>query len=288
MKRAAMLGFATVVMAASQALAQGTAAPPASTNQAAPSGAVTNSASGIQKATTATMAVRFLSIRSVDLMATKLIGVNVYNNQNKSLGEIEDLVLDNGKTLSGVVISVGGFLGIGEHYVIVDPATMVVQVTDSTMKAYINTTKDNLKGAPTFTYAKNKTTYERSTSTSPQAAGMTSYSAPLKASAEVPPNDSKGTGSVDAKFDPASKMLTWTITYSGLTGPVTAAHFHGPAEAGKNAPPVVPINGNLASPIKGSATLTDAQVKDLQAGHWYFNVHTAAHKDGELRGQLSR
>jgi hypothetical protein len=83
-------------------------------------------------------------------------------------------------------------------------------------------------------------------------------------------------------------MLTWTVTYEGLTGPATAAHFHGPAAAGANAPPVVPIKGNLASPITGSATLTDAQAADLSAGNWYFNVHTAKYPDGEIRGQLGK
>jgi hypothetical protein len=118
------------------------------------------------------------------------------------------------------------------------------------------------------------------------AATMT-YSADLKGSTEVPPNDSKGTGSVSATFDPASKKLTYSVTYAGLTGPATAAHFHGPAAVGANAPPVVPIAAtDLASPIKGEATLTDAQAADLAAGKWYFNVHTAANKGGEIRGQL--
>lgn len=290
MKKATILGFAAAAFAATYpAMAQTT--PPASANQTNSSGPMSHPGGGIQKAT-------FLTIRSVDLMATKLIGANVYNNQNESLGEIEDLVLDNGKSLSGVVISVGGVLGIGEHYVIVDPATMIVQVADGTMKAYIDTSKDNLKSAPEFSYSKSRisnaaasrtaSNATTSTDSKSQALGMMSFSAPLKASAEVPPNDSKGTGSIEAKFDPSSKKLNWTINYSGLTGPATAAHFHGPAEPGKNAPPVVPINGNLASPIKGSATLTDAQVADLRAGHWYINVHTAAHKDGELRGQLAK
>jgi hypothetical protein len=65
----------------------------------------------------------------------------------------------------------------------------------------------------------------------PAAAEMVSYKADLKASTEVPPNDSKGTGAVDASYDTTSKKLTWTITYSGLTGPASAAHFHGPAAA---------------------------------------------------------
>jgi hypothetical protein len=122
----------------------------------------------------------------------------------------------------------------------------------------------------------------------PAFAEMVSYKADLKASSEVPPNDSKGTGTVDATYDTTSKKLTWTITDSGLSGPTTAAHFHGPADVGKNAPPVVPISGNLVSPIKGEATLTDAQALELQGGRWYFNVHTEANKAGEIRGQIMK
>ena len=69
----------------------------------------------------------------------------------------------------------------------------------------------------------------------------------------------------------------------------TAAHFHGPAEVGKNAAPAVWISEkgqNLASPFKGTATLTDAQADDLLKGLWYANVHTEANKGGEIRGQV--
>jgi hypothetical protein len=122
----------------------------------------------------------------------------------------------------------------------------------------------------------------------PAIAEMVSYKADLKASSQVPPNDSKGTGLVDATYDTTSKKLSWTVTYSGLTGPATAAHFHGPAAADANAKVVVPHSGDLASPMKGEATLTDDQAADLQAGRWYFNVHTAAHKGGEIRGQVMK
>ena len=125
-------------------------------------------------------------------------------------------------------------------------------------------------------------------SAAPASAEMLSYKADLKGATEVPANDSKGSGDVDATYDTASKKLTWTVTYSGLTGGATAAHFHGPAAAGANAPPVVPLSGKLDSPIKGDATLTDAQAADLQAGRWYFNVHTDANKGGELRGQVMK
>ena len=120
-------------------------------------------------------------------------------------------------------------------------------------------------------------------------AATESFVADLKGSTEVPPNDSKGTGAVTATYDTATKKLSYTATYMGLTGPATAAHFHGPAAAGANAPPVVPVPPTaLASPIKGEATLTDAQAADLEGGKWYFNVHTAAHGPGEIRGQVMK
>ncbi len=112
--------------------------------------------------------------------------------------------------------------------------------------------------------------------------------ADLKGSAEVPPTESKGTGTAAVTFDTADKKLTWTVTYSGLTGPATAAHFHGPAEAGKNAGVAVPIPNQGTSPVNGSATLTDAQAADLMAGRYYINVHTAANPDGEIRGQVTK
>ena len=103
-------------------------------------------------------------------------------------------------------------------------------------------------------------------SVSPALAGTTHYKASLTGPAETPPTDSKGTGTVDATYDDTTKTLAWTIDYSGLTGPAVAAHFHGPAAAGTAAPIEVPLTGSLDCPIKGSATVTGAQAKDLTSG----------------------
>ena len=111
--------------------------------------------------------------------------------------------------------------------------------------------------------------------------------ATLDGKSETPPNASAGKGTADIDYDAATKKLSWKVTYSGLTGPATMAHFHGPAAPGVNAPPVVPVPMSaLANPMTGTATLTDAQIADLEAGKWYFNIHTAAHPGGEIRGQL--
>jgi len=108
----------------------------------------------------------------------------------------------------------------------------------------------------------------------------------LDGASEVPPTSSTGTGTADLDYDAATKKLSWKLTYSGLTGPATAAHFHGPAEAGNNAGVEVAIPGATSSPAEGSATLTDAQAADLKAGKLYVNVHTAANPKGEIRGQV--
>jgi hypothetical protein len=112
--------------------------------------------------------------------------------------------------------------------------------------------------------------------------------ATLDGKSETPPNASNGTGTADIDYDAASKKLTWKLTYSGLTGPATAAHFHGPAEPGKNAGVAVAIPNATTSPNEGSATLTDAQAADLLAGKYYVNVHTAANPGGEIRGQVTK
>jgi hypothetical protein len=123
--------------------------------------------------------------------------------------------------------------------------------------------------------------------TSAASAAMVEYSASLNGASEVPPKQTAGIGDLLATLDTTKKELIYTLTFEGLSGPATAAHFHGPAAAGANAGVAVPIGGkDPTSPVHGSATLTDAQIKDLEAGKWYVNVHTAANPGGEIRGQV--
>jgi hypothetical protein len=121
----------------------------------------------------------------------------------------------------------------------------------------------------------------------PAYAEQITLKADLKGANEVPPNTSPATGKAEATLDTETKVLTWTVTYADLTGPAMGAHFHGPSEPGKNAGIVLPFK-TVASPIQGTATLTDNQMADLVAGKWYANVHTAANPGGELRGQMMK
>lgn len=116
-----------------------------------------------------------------------------------------------------------------------------------------------------------------------------SFTVPLTGSEQGPPVTTSGKGTADLSYDPTTRVLTWTITYSGLSSAATMAHFHGPAPAGKNAGVQIWISKKgtaPTSPIKGQATLTPEQAQQLMAGDWYINIHTADHPAGEIRGQV--
>jgi hypothetical protein len=116
---------------------------------------------------------------------------------------------------------------------------------------------------------------------------LVTFTTQLRAANEVPPNASPATGSVDAVFNKDTNLLRWKVSYTGLTGPAAAAHFHGPAAIGANAGVALPWQNPIHSPMEGSATLTAAQAADLVAGRWYANIHTKANPGGEVRGQMT-
>lgn len=123
-------------------------------------------------------------------------------------------------------------------------------------------------------------------SLSTAAAATISFHATLSAAEEVPPKTSAGSGEMLGSLNTATNELTYTVTFNNLTGPATMAHFHGPAKAGANAGVVVPLGNNPTSPIHGTKKLTEDQIKQLESGMWYVNVHTAANPAGEIRGQV--
>lgn len=96
---------------------------------------------------------------------------------------------------------------------------------------------------------------------------------------------STGTGRVNCVLDLSTNVLSWHITWQGLTGAATVAHFHGPALPGQNGG--VQIGLGTTSPETGSAVLSASQRNDLLAGLWYVNIHTGAFPGGEIRGQVN-
>jgi len=124
---------------------------------------------------------------------------------------------------------------------------------------------------------------------SPAHAARVRLSANLDGKKEIPPVESPGTATATVWFDKDTGMVTWDVYWSGLSGDPTAAHFHGPASKYNKAGVQVDLGGNgFVSPFRGSAPLTAEQAEQLLAGRWYVNIHTAAHPDGEIRGQVLR
>ena len=113
---------------------------------------------------------------------------------------------------------------------------------------------------------------------------------PLTGAQEVPPVQTQGSGSAALTYDPSTRVVTWSITFGGLSSQATMAHFHGPAPAGKNAGVKVGISQKgspeVASPISGQATLSPDDAKVFEAGEMYINIHTKDHPGGEVRGQV--
>jgi hypothetical protein len=98
--------------------------------------------------------------------------------------------------------------------------------------------------------------------------------------------DGPATGSLTARYSPSRRILDWSLSYSGLSGPVTWAEFRGPDIEGTDSA-IVPINLPLeGNPHPGAATLTDRQAADLEAGRWYVTIKTEKFPAGEIRGPV--
>jgi hypothetical protein len=121
-------------------------------------------------------------------------------------------------------------------------------------------------------------------------AAPVSFTVPLTGDQQVPPVQTPGSGTANLTYDSSTHVVTWNITFSGLTSQATMAHFHGPAPAGKNAGVKVWIsqkgNMDLTSPLSGQATLSADDAQMFESGNMYINVHTKTNPGGEIRGQV--
>jgi hypothetical protein len=113
---------------------------------------------------------------------------------------------------------------------------------------------------------------------------------PLSGNQEVPPVTTSGSGTFTGTYDESTMMLTFTVTFEGLSSGTSAAHFHGPAAPGINGGVQIGWTGFPTGVTSGThtetVTLNATQEAQLLAGLWYANIHTAMHGGGEIRGQL--
>jgi len=105
---------------------------------------------------TAPADAKFSTVAKDEMFSSKLKGLNVYNQKDEKVGEISDLAIGKGQQVQAMILSVGGFLGVGEHYVAVSPSSLNVKYDKDkdTWRATMNATKDQLKAAPEFKYPK--------------------------------------------------------------------------------------------------------------------------------------
>jgi hypothetical protein len=96
----------------------------------------------------------FVNIPKQGELSSNLIDLDVYNGSGQNLGEIKDVAVGENGQVDAYILSVGGFLGLGEHYVAVNPRDVSVKYDSSDRKwhATLNTTTSELKAAPQFKY----------------------------------------------------------------------------------------------------------------------------------------
>lgn len=108
---------------------------------------------------------------------------------------------------------------------------------------------------------------------------------------EVPAvTNSTATGTMTGMYTPSTKVLNYTITYSGLTGPATAAHLHFGDAKHTTPQPTVPFTGvpsTASGSFAGTVTLNPMQADSLMAKRMYANIHTTVNGGGELRANLT-
>lgn len=145
----ALLASAAFGAAAFAQNAQQSQSQPSQQKPAAQEPAQTQRQSG---AAQASKPVQYYTQRGEDYRVSRIIGTTVRNNQNENVGEVEDLIMEKGGDVKAAIISVGGFLGIGERWVAVNFDSLNLQPDGNNWRVILNTTRDQLKSAPEFKY----------------------------------------------------------------------------------------------------------------------------------------
>ena len=119
--------------------------------------------------------------------------------------------------------------------------------------------------------------------------GVSTFRFGMDALQELPLTGSPGTGSCTVILNELSGSVSVSCAYEGLVGNTFAAHIHGPAQPGENAPVIVPLTatGAMSGTITGGGTLSPSLAQALLDGLTYVNLHTDAHPPGEIRGQIA-
>lgn len=144
--RSLLLGTTLLAASATFALAQSPDATTPATSSSAPMQAAPATLANDLRPT-------FVVQNKSDMVTSKLIGLTIQNGASETIGEIADVVLDDKNTVKSWVVGVGGFLGIGTKYVAIDPSALKLsRVDDTTLKATIDTNKDQLRAAPEYIY----------------------------------------------------------------------------------------------------------------------------------------
>ena len=97
----------------------------------------------------------FAQVQNTDMLSSNVVGLDIYNSQNDKIGKIQDIAFNTSKAVTGYILSVGGFLGMGTHYLAVNPSSLMVSydASNKVWRATMNATKDQLKLAPEFKYS---------------------------------------------------------------------------------------------------------------------------------------
>jgi sporulation protein YlmC with PRC-barrel domain len=96
----------------------------------------------------------YMSVPENNDLSSNLVGLDIYNDDNKDIGTIKDIAMNPEGRATAYIVSVGGFLGMGDRYIAVNPSAVKVTYNDGDKKwhAKMNATADQLKAAPEFKY----------------------------------------------------------------------------------------------------------------------------------------